>query len=103
MDDSDHYLRACFLDFSKAFDRTDHIFVVTKSINLGVRRSIIPWICAFLSNRRQCVKLGQRMPRWLPNGAEVPQGTKLGPLLFIVMINDLKIVLQRSNKLEVRR
>ena len=78
-------------------DRIDHNIVVTKLINLGVRRSIIPLICSFLSNRLQCVMLGQCMSRWLPNGARVPQGTKLGPLLFIVMINDLKIVSQRSN------
>ena len=97
MDDSGRYLRACFLDFSKAFDRIDHNIVVTKLINLGVRLSIIPWICSFLSNRCQFVKLGQRISQWLPNGACVPQGTKLGPLLFIVMINGLETTSQRSN------
>ena len=96
MDNPGHYLRACFLDFSKAFDRIDHNIVITKLIDLGVRRSLISWICSFLSNRRQCVKLGQCMSRWLSTSAGVPQGTKLGPILF-VMINDLKIVSPRSS------
>ena len=45
-------LRACFLDFSKAFNRINHTIVITKLIELGVRRSIIPRICSFLTERR---------------------------------------------------
>ena len=57
MDDSGRYLKACFLDFSKAFDRINHSIVVTKLINLGVRCSIIPWIGSFLSNRPSVLRL----------------------------------------------
>ena len=49
LDNPGCYLRACFLDFSKASDRIDHTIVIRELIVLGVRRSIIPWICSFLN------------------------------------------------------
>ena len=78
------YLRACFLDLSKAFDWINHTIVITKLIELAVRRSIIPWICSFLTEWRQCVKLSQSTSQRLPVNAGVPQGTKIGPILFVI-------------------
>ena len=89
LDTHGQYFRICFLDFSKAFDRINLNILVTKLVFLGVRRSLLPWICSFLSNRKQRVKLGKSLSEWVTTNASVPQGTKLGPILFLVMINDL--------------
>ena len=75
-------------DFSKAFDRMNHLIVVEKFISLGVRPSIIPWICDFLSNRSQCVRIDGALSDWQTTNAGVPQGTKIGPIEFLAMIND---------------
>ena len=52
-------------------------------------RCLIPWICNFLSDRKQRVKLGETVSDWMSINAGVLQGTKLGPILFLVMVNDL--------------
>ena len=86
LDSQDKHIRICFLDFSKAFDRIDYNILINKLIDLGVRRSLIPWILSFLTNRRQRVLIDKSTSDWLPVTAGVPQGTKLGPILFLVML-----------------
>ena len=79
---------ACLIDFSKAFDRVNHTIAVNKLMQLGMRSSLVPSICSFLENRTQQVKLGGALSPCLPTSCGLPQGTLLGPLLFLAMIND---------------
>ena len=65
LDESGHYLSSCVLDFSKAFDRIDHSIIIQKIIAMGVRPSLIPWICSFLTDRHQRVKIQDNVSDWL--------------------------------------
>ena len=48
-------------DFSKAFDLIDHNLLISKFIQIGMRESLIPWICSFISGRQQCVRYNQTL------------------------------------------
>ena len=91
LDPPSRHLHLCFLDFSKAFNHIGYNVLIGKLLDLGVRTSLILWIISFLSNCRRCVKLAGATSHWLPINAGVPQGTKLGPILFLIMINNLSI------------
>ena len=78
----------CAIDFSKAFDRINHTVAIDKLIQLGVDRSILPVICSFLTNRSQTVQFCGATSNALDITCGVPQGTKLGPLIFLAVIND---------------
>ena len=74
-------------DFSKAFDLVDYTILIEKMIRMGIRRSIVPWICDFLHNRQQCVRFNNVLSDYVSLHGGVPRGTKLGPIGFQILIN----------------
>ena len=79
-----------FLDFSKAFDTVNHRLLLEKLKILGFDANACGWVESYLSNRYQCVKVGDDCSEWrhIKNG--VPQGSILGPLLFTILTSDMR-------------
>ena len=78
-----------FADFRKGFDLVDHNIIIQELENLHVNPIIVLWIKSFLTNRKQCVRIGESYSSWKTVNGGLPQGTKLGPILFAVLINPL--------------
>ena len=87
------------MDFSKAFDKVDHNLLIYKLFNLGVNLSTVSWIKSFLQNRSQSVVVEGKQSSSVPVMSGVPQGSVLGPCLFLAYINDLPDSLKSKARL----
>ena len=88
---------ACMVDFQKAFNRINHNLIVTKLSDMGVPGWLLRIVIAFLKNRKMLVRYKGKLSsiKSLPGGG--PQGTLLGLLIFLILINDVGFEDQQNN------
>ena len=85
-----------FLDFSKAFDTMDHVILLCKLEHFGIKGNALSWFKSYLTDREQFVTFNGVSSATKLISCGVPQGSILGPLLFLIYINDLHAVCKNT-------
>ena len=95
MDERHRVIRIVFLDFRKAFDLIDHNKLLENMRSMGVRPALIKWFASYLNERSHFTQFGKETSDFENVTGGVPQGSKLGPIAFVIKINMLPSVIQQ--------